>query len=127
MFPVMDRIKQIILVPAIRMELSEISVQMGDYFCRQRIIPDFITFSMKPDLDPASVTDDIAQCHADQFIDPAARFISMDHGVLIAPSISGLCIRSCKNGLYLIRSEIFKFRICLALELMDRFRFQISF
>ena len=49
----------------------------------------FISFSMKPDLNSRSVSNDIAQGHTDKFLNPAACLIGMDHEILVTPPIPG--------------------------------------
>ena len=112
------RANEIIILP-IRMELGKVSIQMRNGFCRKRNVSGFISFSMKPDLNSRSVSNDIAQGHADKFLNPAACLIGMDHEILVTPPIPGFCIRSGKNGFKLIRSKVLKLGICLTLKLMD--------
>lgn len=88
MLPIMDRIKKIVLIISVWMKFIKISIQMWKHFCWKGIISGFVTFSMKPYLYTCPVSNDIIQFHVDQFFNPAPSFISVNHEVLITPSIS---------------------------------------
>ena len=90
------------------------------------IVPRFVAFSVKTDLDTGTVTDDIAQCHADQLFDPASRLIGVYHEVLVTPSVPGSSVWYSENCFKLFLIQVFQFRVSLAFETVYGFRFQVE-
>ena len=126
MLSAVDRIEQVVIIFAVRMELGKVCIKMRYHFCRKRIISGLVTFSMKPDLNAVPIADDVAKCHADQFLDPAPCFIGMDHKILVPPAIPRRGVGGGKDSFKLFLGQVFQLRIGFALKAANGFHFQVE-